>query len=184
MKRKYANRPDWKRVTRREYKQIKVYDHEYHGYISLLVIKEVVEPLYVTVGNMEHVCIADQGYMWLQYSPMTKHHSLTAMFDRNGQIIQWYFDIVKGYSVSEEGIPYFVDLFLDVVVTPNRECFLLDEDELQEALNQRRINEEEFKTAKREAELLIKSIQGNHNELIHRSFEDLMLLKGERDHDV
>ena len=36
--------------------------------------------------------------------------------------------------VTDQGVPWFDDLYLDVVVVKNGEVFLLDEDELEDAL--------------------------------------------------
>jgi predicted RNA-binding protein associated with RNAse of E/G family len=178
MKRKYANRPDWKRIIEREYKQLYVEDDDFTGYISLLVLNKVKEPLFVNVPGKEDFCVADHNYKWLQYSSTRKNHSMTAMFNDKGEVIQWYFDIARKASLSSEGIPYFDDLFLDVVVLPNMEYFLLDEDELQEALEHQVIQVDEYNLAKREAEKIMESIKEGNNQLIDRSRRDMKMFEG------
>jgi predicted RNA-binding protein associated with RNAse of E/G family len=176
MKYKYANRADWKRVVEREYKQMYVEEDEFTGHITLFILKKVREQLFVTVDKKEPFCVADDGYMWLQYFPLGRNHSMTAMYNSRGEITQWYFDVAREPKLTEEGIPYFADLYLDVVVLPSKEVFLLDEDELQEALDYGVITVDEYDLAKREAEELMKSVRDDKNELIHRCSRDLKLL--------
>lgn len=45
-------------------------------------------PLYVEYHG-EKVCIADDGYQWLQQFPSNGDHSVTTMFDSQGRIIKW-----------------------------------------------------------------------------------------------
>ena len=71
---------------------------------------------------------------------------LTAIYDENNSIIEWYFDIARKIGKDNE-LPYEDDLYLDVVVTPNGEAMLLDEDELKEAYNKREMTIKEFKNA-------------------------------------
>ena len=58
---------------------------------------------------------------------------LTAIYDAKNKIVEWYFDIAKKIG-KENGIPYEEDLYLDVIVKPDFQIVLLDEDDLQEAL--------------------------------------------------
>lgn len=45
LKRKYGDRSDWKRVLKREYAQLYLEMDNFKGYISLLKIAKVKEPL-------------------------------------------------------------------------------------------------------------------------------------------
>ncbi|MBB4826178.1 putative RNA-binding protein associated with RNAse of E/G family [Sporosarcina luteola] len=52
---------------------------------------EVAEPL-VIVYSGTPVCIADEGYSWLQHFPLDKSYSITTVIDDSG-------DIVLGISI-------------------------------------------------------------------------------------
>ena len=80
-------------------------------------------------------------------------------FNEKNEVIEWYFDISRRIGI-ENGIPYEDDLYLDVVVKPNGEIFLLDEDELKEAYDRLEINETEYQEAKKIANELIKELSG------------------------
>lgn len=72
------------------------------------------------------------------------------MYNQNKEIIEWYFDISKEIG-SENGVSYEDDLYLDVVVNPDGEIILLDEDELKEALDRLEISKEDYDMAYNEA---------------------------------
>lgn len=118
MKRKYGDRANWKRVTERRYAQTYLETVSFRGYVSLLQIIKVQEPLYVTYAN-QSICLADDGYMWLQQFPVGAHHAVTTMFDAEGQVVQWYIDICYRNGINEAGIPWMDDLYLDLIVLLN-----------------------------------------------------------------
>lgn len=132
MKRKYGDRSEWKRIVERKYSQSYMESKEFTGYITLLHLVQVSEPLWVNYGE-NNICIVDDGYMWLQHYPTGKNYSVTSMFDASGEIVQWYIDICYEIGI-EHNVPWLDDLFLDIVVLPNGEIILLDEDELEDAL--------------------------------------------------
>lgn len=57
-------------------------------------------------------------------------------------------------------LPYEDDLYLDVVLTPEGEILLLDEQELKDALDRNEISKNEYKEAYRLANDLINKIKG------------------------
>ena len=132
LKRKYGDRADWKRVEKRKYAQAYHNTKEFNGFITLLNTIKVTEPL-ITQYEDKEICIVDNGYMWLQQFPFEKNHSVTTMFDADGNLVQWYIDICLENGV-ENGVPWVDDLYLDVVVLPSGEIIQLDEDELEDAL--------------------------------------------------
>lgn len=149
MFRRYGNRSDWKRIIKREYAQSYVETTEFTGYITLLNLLEVTEPLWVQYGE-KRVCIVDVNYMWLQHFPIGKNYSVTTMFDANGEIVQWYIDICYEVGI-ENDVPWMDDLILDIVVLPTGEIIQLDEDELEEALESGCINQKMYVLAQDEA---------------------------------
>lgn len=157
LKRKYGNRHDWQRITKRRYAQSYLDAESFKGYITLIDMVKVREPLWVTYENRE-LCLVDDGYMWLQQFPFGKNHMVTTTFDQNGNIVQWYIDICQAYG-TDNGIPTIDDLFLDIVALPTGEVYLLDEDELEEALTTDVIDQKIYDLAWTEAKRLLKEIK-------------------------
>jgi len=58
-------------------------------------------------------------------------------------------------------VPWFDDLFLDIVVLPTGEKLLLDEDELEEALDEGQITPRDSAMAQKTAARLMELIQQN-----------------------
>ena len=132
LKRRYGDRSEWKRLLDKEYTQALIDTEGFKGYVTLIKVNKVTEPLYVKYKDQK-ICIVNDGYIWLQHFPTNEQHSLTTMFDSNGEVVQWYIDICERNGV-ENKIPWVDDLFIDIVVLPDGEIIRLDEDELEEAL--------------------------------------------------
>jgi uncharacterized protein len=139
LKRKYGDRADWTRILKRRYAQTFLNTSAFTGHITLLHTVEVSAPLTVTYGDKE-LCIVDNGYMWLQQFPLEKHHSVTTMFNHNGEIVQWYIDICLENSIEQDR-PYMDDLFLDLIILPTGEIIEKDANELDEALSKGSIDQ-------------------------------------------
>ena len=119
----------------------------------------------------------DNNYKWLEFYDYNSKVKLTAIYDENNKIIEWYFDIAREIE-KENGIPFEDDLYLDVVVTPTGEILLLDEDELKEALNRMEITKEEYKNAYKEANQLIDKLSNKKDELQEFTDKYLKLMIG------
>ena len=102
----------------------------------------------------------NDNYTWLEFYDYNSKIKLTAMYDDKDQIIEWYFDIARKVS-KENGKPYEDDLYLDVILVPNGEITLLDEDELQLAYDRLEISKEIYDMAYNEANQLINKLRNN-----------------------
>lgn len=162
MKRKYADRQDWRRVLERDFARKALRSDEFNGHVTIISIHQISEPLVVRMQNRE-LCLADQGYVWMQHFPEGEHYAVTTMFNAEREVIQWYVDITKRNGLSGEGIPYWDDLYLDLVVFPDGSYVIKDEGELSEALRSSKITEEDFGLAYRTLNGLLPQIEaGTH----------------------
>lgn len=177
LKRKYGNRADWKRVEQRKYAQAHLNTKDFQGDITLLKTVKVKEPLITQYGDKK-VCIIDNGYMWLQHFPVGKHHSVTTMFDANGEIVQWYIDICLENGV-EGGVPWMDDLFLDIVALPSGEFFLLDEDELVQAYKSGTLSKEKYDIAQNEVKEIMRHLDNDEFKLMALAQEHKSILENE-----
>lgn len=146
LKKRYANALTNKDILSKEFKYIEKNTEEYNGYISLLKINTVSKKCTVPRDGREDDCILDNGYMWLQFYPFNKSYAINSIYNDKQEIVEWYFDIINSVSI-ENNIPFIEDLYLDVVITNRGEIIVLDEDELQEALDNKEITLEQFNLA-------------------------------------
>jgi len=165
MKRKYANRADWPRILSKRYVQKRLDEAGFHGYITLLSLDRVKQPLQVEVHGIT-CCVADDGYLWMQLFPDGGRHTLTVMLDRDRQVKQLYYDIVHSVGTSPDGIPYWDDMYLDVVCFSRGEPHLIDQDELDAALEDGAISKIDYDRAHQEAAALMQSIRDGTNRLM------------------
>lgn len=158
----------YKNVIEVEQRIKPINEEDFVGDIYLNNFIEVSEPFLLDNG----LCIQDNNYKWLEFYNYSSKVRLTAIYDENNEIIEWYFDIAKEIG-KENGIPYEDDMYLDVVLRPNGEIILLDEDELKEALDEQIITKKEFDNAYNVANDLMKKIEGKETEL--KEFTDRYL---------
>lgn len=123
----------------------------------------------------EPYCLAADGYKWLMILPMDEYWCITAMYNQENEIIEWYFDISKNNFIDERGMPCIDDLFLDLVLLPDGRIIMLDEDELQEALDSGQIIKDDYNFAHKTYNQLSQSKWMDVN--FTRSFCDAILLQ-------
>ena len=159
LKKRYADRFVGNRANA-DLRIISISDDYFSGDIYFYKFIDVKDKILIPNGK----CIMDNNYKWLEFYDYSSKVKLTAIYDENSEIIEWYFDIARKIG-KDNGIPYEDDLYLDVVVTPSGDVILLDEDELKEAFNKREMTREEFENAYKEAEQLMNKLKNNKDKL-------------------
>ncbi len=64
--------------------------------------------------------------------------------NENEEILLWYIDMIADQGADPDGVPYFDDLYLDLIVYPDGTIKEDDMDELAETLAQKEISEEQY----------------------------------------
>ena len=160
IKKKTLSRAEWYSDSQRTYRHIYHKDEYFEGGIGLVSFVGLDEPDLVPSVKRK-LCIADNGYNWLELAPINSHLVLTAMFDTEGNIFQCYFDITKENTVASDGDATFLDAFLDIVVTGDKSPVMLDLDELDLALSDGIITQPERDLYMYEAQKLIEVLNLN-----------------------
>jgi hypothetical protein len=146
VKHKLATLPEWQRVIAKRFAVTSVDEPAFRGYVALLTFDALAEPGWLPYAD-RRLLIADAGYCWLQYYPRDAHYTLTATFDERDRFVYWYIDIVKAHGLGEDGVPWYDDLYLDIIILSDGAIHVLDADELDEALAERKITREEWQLA-------------------------------------
>lgn len=141
---------------------------DFIGDIYLNEFKKVSKPFILDSG----VCMLNTTHKWLEFYDYNSKIKLTAMYNENNEIVQWYFDIARKIG-KENGIPYEDDLYLDVILIPSGEVILLDEDEFKEAFERKEMTKQEYDEAYVITNDLMKKIKGKQKEL--KEFTDKYL---------
>lgn len=138
------DRTPWRDVYDRDYAFCEC--PELDGFASLIHFLDIKKTLTCTYGDGDPVVIIKKGYYWLQFAPRGENFWLTALMDENGNFDHAYFDMTD-YNVICGGGSYLCDLYLDVAIKKDGSVFMLDEDELDDALARGDISKEQFDKA-------------------------------------
>lgn len=177
MRKKYADYPNWKEVEEKKYINKYFNNKEFQGNISLLTVVKVNEKI-TKIKDGKKVVVIDDNFKKLEiYPENNKNIAVCVSLNNKDEIINWFFDIAANSSLSESGVPYIDDLYLDIILYPSGEIKIEDEDELKEALYKKDITKEQFDLAYKVADDLIKKIDGKIPELTRFTNKYYGLLK-------
>ena len=139
IKRTHIRREPWPRVIKRT--QVFCETDGGAGAASLLRFDKLTEPLMKDYGDGNIIPIVYEGGCWLQYCKNGDDYFYTSVFDETGMFRQVYIDVTAGNVCNAADDAYFDDLFLDMVYTADEKIYILDRDELDEAVNDKTIDE-------------------------------------------
>ncbi len=90
--------------------------------------------------------VIKNGYNMLYFAFIGENYDILKVYDEEGNFKGLYIDVLA-YTKREGNTLEMLDLFLDIFVFPDEGAFLLDEDELEMALNHGLIGREAFEFA-------------------------------------
>lgn len=129
----------------------------------------------------------DKNFKMLEYTPIDKNYNVRAFVNDKNEIFEYYLDVTDGMQLRD-GVPYYNDLFLDVIYYNNKEIMkkvydgdkelrIIDQQDLQEALDEKVITEEQYNKAYNIANQLISEIKNGTNVFINRGLTDYLNIK-------
>ncbi len=98
------------------------------------------------------------GYAMLYFAFVGENYDILKVYDEKGNFKGLYVDVLA-YTRREGNTLDMLDLFLDIFVFPDGRAFLLDEDELEMALNYGLIDRKTFEFAYRVAGEILEKIK-------------------------
>ena len=146
MKIKYIDESVSKKILQDRFTYERLDDEMFKGYVGLVDIGNIsVEDYYVPRENREDDCIVSSNYKYLRIFVEDKNYAILAIYTDNLEFIEFYIDIVDRVLLDKKtNIPYIEDLYLDIVYTFKDEIVILDEDELENALKDKKIDENKY----------------------------------------
>ncbi len=112
-----------------------------YGFIEIVHVKK--RQVWSIFGR--EVIVADNGYKWLVISPKHENYVITMYMDNKMKPILWYIDIIDEKGTDRDGVFYYNDMFLDIIVSSTFQIVEDDRDELEMALKQGIISNEQYK---------------------------------------
>lgn len=146
MKKSRLSYDEWKCILSKEMIGKQAITPFFKGFLELINIKEVSEKQ-IWNFNGEDIVVCDNGLKWMSILPQNDYYCITTMMDKDGEILLWYIDMIEDQGIDDDGVPFFYDLYLDLVVYPNGVIVVDDMDELEDALANRTISQSQFNLA-------------------------------------
>ncbi len=109
----------------------------------------------------------NEGYYVVELTPLKENYNIRYYLDKNKKIIDYYIDITL-YNGEENKMPYYIDLYLDIIHYPKTDKIaFVDEEELKEALDNKIVSKKDYELAYRIGNKLIKEIKENKNKYMN-----------------
>ena len=89
------------------------------------------------------------------------------MMDGEYNVKVSYIDMIDNQGIDEDGVPFFYDCYLDLVVYPDGYVKVDDRDELDEALENADINKEQYNRALDTADKLVKELLDDYDKFMN-----------------
>ena len=151
---------------------------------NLLIIKREDQNFYIAIKKVNKIdqpfiikrkTLIDNGYYIMEFTPLEQFYNVRVFLDNNADVIGYYFDISAGNG-EENNIPYYDDLYLDVIYSPYGEGSIKveDEDELLDALNIGTISTEKYNFARDMCAKLVEEILKKQNPFINMDKKELI----------
>ncbi|WP_297515845.1 DUF402 domain-containing protein [Thermococcus sp.] len=112
----------------------------------------------LTPLRVNGVEVIKNGYTMLYFAFIGKNYDILKVYDERGNFVGLYVDVLA-CTKREGNTLEMLDLFLDIFIFPDGRAFLLDEDELEMALNYGLIDKETFDFAYRVAREILEKIK-------------------------
>lgn len=123
-------------------KEVNLFETEemYGAFINIIEVKKPQ----VWFCFDKKITVADNGYKWLVVLPKKDHYAITMYMDRNDVPLLWYIDLIDGIGVDANGIPFYNDMFLDLIVSDDGQVVEDDRDEFEKAYFDGIINNKQY----------------------------------------
>lgn len=150
--------------------ELKIYFNLEDCYISVKKIIDIKKPFILSNG----LCVIDNNYYIMEVIPKNENYAMRVFFNNKKEILEYYFDVSLENGVDKEaGIPYYDDLFIDVTKTKDK-VEVLDEDELEEALDNNEISITDFELANKIRDILLEQINNGNNRYMNMNLEQYL----------
>ena len=170
MKHKRLDRDTWwefKNNKKPHYYQMRIDTDCFHGMACVLCMIDGAHH-YWKFPKSGKVEVTGAGITWLQLLPDDSRHLISAYYKPvekqlcgkvyRDSVTVWYVDITDGYYYDSDGVVVYRDMYLDVIFTPVGDFMIADRDELDAALSDGDITEEQHRTALEECDRVVDTL--------------------------
>ena len=107
------------------------------------------------------VPVCGKDMLWLTIIPDDKSRCIGAYFLPNRKVSTWYIDVIDSVGVDDDGVVYYIDKYLDVLLTPAGDVKVTDKDELDAAYKAGELTTKQYEDAILEGQKIIEELASN-----------------------
>lgn len=156
---------EWNRSVKKKTIYLSEDEEQYYSLINIDIVKK---PQVWKVFNSQLV-VANNGYKWLVIAPKNENYAITMYMDEKAKPILWYIDMIDGHGVDTDGVSYYNDIFLDLLVSKKKQVVEDDRDEFEKAFIYGIISEKQYQQANATVEKLKVKIKEDPNWILEYS---------------
>ena len=139
------------------YHQMRMDNELFKGWVSLNFLTDG-ETRYWEYEKSGKISVSAKGMTWLTLIPDDRKRCIGAYIKPDRHVSVWYVDVMEETGVDEDGIVYYIDKYLDVILTPQGDVIVQDRDELDAAYESGELSDAQYEDAIKEGELILKEL--------------------------
>ncbi|MBP3595760.1 MAG: DUF402 domain-containing protein [Lachnospiraceae bacterium] len=136
------------------YHQMHMDNELFKGWVSLNFLTDG-ETRFWEYEKSGKIPVSAKGMIWLTLIPDDMKRCIGAYIKPDRRVSVWYVDVIEKTGIDEDGIVYYIDKYLDVILTPQGDVIVQDRDELDEAYASGELSDFQYEEALKEGELII-----------------------------
>lgn len=139
------------------YHQMHMDNELFKGWVALNYLTDGEERFW-EYEKSGRVPVCGKGMIWLTLIPDDKKRCIGAYIKPDRRVSVWYVDVIEETGIDEDGIVYYIDKYLDVILTPQGDVIVQDREELDAAYASGELSDFQYEEALKEGELIINEL--------------------------
>ena len=139
------------------YHQMHMDNELFNGWVSINYLTDG-ETRYWEYEKSGKIPVSAKGMTWLTLIPDDRKRCIGAYITPDRRVSVWYVDVIEETGMDEDGVVYYIDKYLDVILTPQGDVVVMDRDELDAAYESGELSSFQYEEALKEGELILKEL--------------------------
>ena len=139
------------------YHQMHMDNELFKGWVSINYLTDGEERFW-EYEKSGKVPVCGKGMIWLTLIPDDRKRCIGAYIKPDRRVSVWYVDVIEETGMDEDGIVYYIDKYLDVILTPQGDVIVQDRDELDAAYESGELSDFQYKEALKEGDLIVEEL--------------------------
>ena len=139
------------------YHQMRMDNELLSGWVSIIYLTDG-ETRYWEYEKAGRIPVCGKNMIWLTIIPDGKSRCIGTYLLPNRRVSTWYIDVIEEIGIDDDGILFYIDKYLDVMLTPQGDICVKDRDELDSAYQSGELSKKQYDDAILEGEKIIRQL--------------------------